>query len=157
MKLIRHEDNPATGAGPANPFEALAGEAAELDQADGGEGSGDQGGPGATPEPSNAEIITVGLELVRDTLCAFAKVSSPKRTLDKATIETLAGVWAPVCDKHGWRLSSMAGDYLPELRAGMVTAGVVVAAWGELREEMRAMKAKPVEAESAPAAAPVDA
>lgn len=148
MKVIRQ------GEGAPDPFDALAGEAAALegaaDQA-GGTGEAAQAGPAM---PTNAEVIAQALALVRDTAGAFAKVNSLKRTLNDETCRTLADVWAPVCDKHGVNLAAMAGDYLPELRAIMTTAGIVTVAWSELREEMRAMNATPVQPEPEPAAGP---
>lgn len=149
MKVIRQ------GEGAPDPFADLASEAAALEQpagdAAGGAPGEAQAGP---PMPTNAEVIAQALQLVRDTLSAFAKVQSIKRTMNDETCRTLADVWAPVCDKHGVNLAAMAGDYLPELRAIMTTAGIVTVAWSELRDEMRAMKATPVQPEQAAAPAP---
>jgi hypothetical protein len=146
MKVIRQ------GEGP-DPFADLASEAAALEQpagqGEGGEPGGAQAGPAM---PTNAEVIAQALAVVRDTLSAFAKVQSIKRTMNDETCKVLADVWAPVCNKHGVNLANMAGDYLPELRAAMTTAGIVTVAWSELRDEMRAMKATPVQPDAAPAA-----
>lgn len=153
MKVIKQGEG-----GAPDPFAALAADAAAIDAPAGEGGDGAPGADGAAqaepPAPSNAEIIAQGLALVRDTLAAFAKVQSIKRTMNDETCRTLADVWAPVCDKHGLQLADMAGDYLPELRAIMTTAGIVTVAWSELRDEMRAMKATPVQPETAPADKP---
>lgn len=153
MKVIERTDE------PRDPLEQLAGEAealqAGIDQAN-QEAAGEGGAPAAAAPPvlTNAQCLAMGLQIVRETLCAVAKVSSPKRTLDDATITTVADAVAPVLEKYGINLQGMAGGYMLELRAAMVTVPVLLAFRAGLLDELRAMKAKPVDqASAAPAPA----
>lgn len=143
MKLITENGQ------PTDPLDNLADEAAGLD----GPAPGAEQASGAPPELTNTQIVAMALEMIRDTLCAVAKVLSPKKTLDQAAIVAVADAIGPVLDKYGIKLQAVLGDYMLELRAAFVTVPIMLAAWTELREEIRAMKAKPVEtAETAPTA-----
>ena len=135
--------------GQRDPLDDLAAEAAGLNPPPGGEG--DQAGPAPPPALTNAQIVAMALEMIRDTLCAVAKVVSPKKTLDDTAVKAIGDAIGPVLDKYGVKLSVVLGDFMLELRAASVTVPILLAAWSELREEVRAMKAKPVEA--APVAA----
>lgn len=110
------------------------------------------GAPPPAPELTNAQCLAMGLQIVRETLCAVAKVTSPKSTLDDATIGTVADAVAPVLDKYGIQLQGIAGGYMVELRAAMVTVPVLLAFRSGLLDELRARNAKPVH--QAPPAAP---
>ena len=138
MKLIKNDQD-----GANDPLDALAAEAAGLDAPPAGEAG--PAGPAPPPELSNAQIVAMALEMIRDTLCAFAKVMSPKKTLDEAAVKAVAEAIGPVLDKYGVKLSDVLGDFMLELRAAFVTVPIMLAAFTELREEMRAMKAKPVD------------
>lgn len=150
MKVIRQGEG-----GPANPFEALAGEAAALDQPP---GEGGDGAPGeaqagqAAPVLTNAQCVAMALQMVRETVCGLAKVRSPKTTLDDATINIVADAVAPVLDKYRINLQGAAGGYMVELKAAFTVGPILWLAWAELRNEVRSMQATPVQPEQAPAA-----
>lgn len=112
------------------------------------------GAPPPVPELTNAQCLAMGLQIVRETLCAVAKVTSPKQTLDDATIGTVAEAIAPVLDKHGIQLQGIAGGYMLELKAAMVAVPVLLAFRSALVDELRARNARPVHqaAAAAPAA-----
>lgn len=155
MKHIRAEDNPEAGRA-ADPLDQLAGEAQALqdgiDQA-----ANDNHGPADATRPAeltNAQCLAMALQMIRETLCAIAKVTSPKHTLDDSTIQTVSDAVAPVLDKHGINLAAVAGDYMIELRAVVVTVPIILAARAALVEEIRAKHAKPVEPETAAAPPP---
>lgn len=144
-----------TAAAAADPLDQLAGEAetlqSSIDQAN-ADAPADQ--PAAPPSLTNAQCLGMGLQIVRETLCAVAKVTSPRRTLDDATIATVADAVAPVLDKHGIQLQGLAGGYMVELKAAMVTIPVLLAFRAALVDELRARHAKPVEPATAEPAAP---
>ena len=105
-------------------------------------GEGDQAA--AAPELTNAQVINMGLQMVRETLCGVANVTSPKRTLTDQTCEVIGEANGPLLDKWGISLSGMGGGYMVELKAAFVTLPILWAAWLALKEEMRAMRAKPI-------------
>lgn len=145
MIVIREAEQGARG--PADPLDALAGEAEQLqagiDQASGAPVGDGQQQP--APALTNAQCIAMALEIVRETTCAFAKVSSLKRTLSAESVGAIAESVGPVFDKYGVNLSAMTGDYMVEIKAATVAGPLLLVAWKELREEMAAMRAKPVE------------
>jgi len=142
---------PVPKKGPVDPLESLAAEADSFDkQADPAPG----GEPGAAaPEPSisNAKVLLMAFEMIRETLCVIAGVKSPKTTCASDKLEPLAQAWADVCDKHGLDLSAMVGDWIVELKAVALTVPVIMAARAALSAEIDGMKAardaKTVEAE----------
>ena len=144
MKVITENGKTVT-----DPLDVLAREAEGVDTSG---APPEQPGQAQPAELSNAQCLAMCLQMIRETLCGIAKVTSPKHTLDDATIQTVADAVAPVLDKHGINLAAVAGDYMIELRAVVVTVPIILAARAALVDEMRSMKAKPIEPEPAPAA-----
>ncbi len=143
MKIINMDGS------PMDPLDALANDAAGIDT------TGLPPGPDEAVSPAeltNCQCLVMALQMIRETLCAIAKVTSPKHSFDDATIQTVADAVAPVLDKHGINLAAVAGDWMIELRAVVVTVPIILAARVALLEEMRAMKAKPITPEPASAA-----
>lgn len=157
MKIIRASDAPA---GRPDPLDDIAGEAQRMQGAAGAdpEGQGGEGEAQAVPELTNTQCLQLGLEMVRDTACAVAGVSSLKRTMSAQAIQAIAEANGPLLDKYGISLSGAGAGYMVELRAAFVTVPVLIAAYLELRDEVRAMRAKPVDqgapVEVEPATAP---
>jgi hypothetical protein len=153
VKVIERTDE------PRDPLEHLAGEAealqAGIDQAN-QETMGEGRAPAAAAPPvlTNAQCIAMGLQMIRESVCGLAKVRSPKHTLDDATIEICAAAVAPVLDKYGIDLQKASGGYMVEIKAILTVGPILWAARAALIEEVRAMKAKPVDqASAAPAPA----
>lgn len=139
-----------------DPLDQLANEAATLEAH--AIPPGEQPGEAAPQQPlTNAQCLGMGLQMIRETLCAVAKVTSPKTTLDDATIQTVADSVGPVLDKHGINLAGVAGDYMIELRAVIVTVPIILAARAALMDEIRAKAAKPITPEPEAQPEPVDA
>lgn len=145
-----------TNTTPVDPLDMLADEAADLTSTI----TGDDAQPGAAPEaqaPSltNAQCLAMGWEIIRDTLCAVAKVSTPKTTLSAEAIGPMAEAQAAVLDKYGIDLASMSGNYMVEIKAAIVTLPVLLAfrvgLQGELAAANKADKAdKPAPAPPPP-------
>lgn len=151
MKIIpMHPEG--EGAAPVDPLDDLAAQAQALDAA--GAPSTPDAAPAeaAPPALTNAQCLMMAGQTVREALCAFAKVQSPKSTLDDGTLQTVADAIAPVLDKYGVNLASVAGDYMAELRAAIVTVPVILAARAGLIAEIAASKASKTEAPAAPVA-----
>lgn len=89
---------------------------------------------------TNAQCLCMAYELMRDTLCEFAKVTSPKSTLSDDVIKPMAEAQAKVLDKYGINLQSMGGDYMLEIKAAIVTVPVLLAFRAGLQDEMKAAK-----------------
>lgn len=143
----------------AQPADELAGLVREADQlgaeADQAAAAGEPGQADA-PALTNAQCLTMGLQIVRETLCTVAKVNSPKRTMDDASCQAVGEAVAPVLDKYGINLGNMAGDFMAELRALAVTVPIVLAVRSALLDELAAKRAKPIEPEAGQAAAPTE-
>lgn len=135
--LVREADQLGAEADQA----AAAGEPGQADQA-------------AAPALTNAQCLTMGLQIVRETLCTVAKVTSPKRTMDDQACQAVGEAVAPVLDKYGINLGNMAGDFMAELRALAVTVPIVLAVRSALLDELAAKRAKPIEPEAGQAAGP---
>lgn len=103
----------------------------------------------AVPVMTNAQCILMGLQMVRESLTGFAKLESPKAVLADNVIQGPADAIGEVFDKHGWNLQAAAGDWLPELKAIMVTAPVLLAAWTAIRAEVKAKDAAKGEGQGA--------
>lgn len=104
--------------------------------------------PAAPPTLTNTQCLMMAGQIVRDTLCAVAKVESPKLTLTDDTLQAVAAAVAPVLDKYGIDLGQMGGNYAVEIRAVMVTVPVILACRAGLRAELAAKR----EPQTAPAA-----
>ena len=144
MKVITEN-----GKTVGDPLDQLANDAAGIDTT------------GLPPQPdqaqeqapmTNTQVIAACFELIREGLCTVAKVKSPRATASNEVLQPLADAWGAVCDKHRWNLAEMVGDYILEFKAVTLTIPVIMAARVALAEEIKAMKAKPVEVEPAPAA-----
>lgn len=137
MKVITKENVPP----PASPLEALADQAQELitpDTANSDEAGSDEAAP--APRMTNAQVLMMAVELVRDTLCSFAKVNSPKVTMSNEVMQPVVDANAAVLDKYGIDLNSAAGDYMTEIKAALVTVPVLLAIRAGLQDELRAVK-----------------
>lgn len=140
----------------ADELAGLIREADEL-QADADQASTAPGAAPGQPAPpgmTNAQCLTMALQIVRETLCSVVKVQSPRTTLDDAACSAVGEAVAPVLDKHGINLGNMAGDYMAELRALAVTVPIALAVRTALLEELAARRAKPIKPEPAAPAAP---
>lgn len=141
------------GDEPVSELDRLAEQAEQL--------GADQVGadPGAAPaaQPlTNAQVLITAFELVRETLCTVAGVTSPRRTVSTEQLAPLAEAWGAVCDKHGLELSAMVGDYILEFKAIALTVPVILAArtalQAELAEKRRGADVTDVTEKAAPAA-----
>ena len=120
---------------------ALAADAAEKPESAPGEPP-----PGAAPpESPNFAPLGMTFELLRVGACFMLKVETPKQTLNDANIATLAGVFAPVLDKYGINLGTILDG--PEWQAAFVGGPILWRAWSELDMELKARRAKPVDAD----------
>ncbi len=136
MKVITKNET-----APSSPLEALADQAQELITPP-ADGDGDAVATDDTPAPrmSNAQVLMMGVELVRDTLCSFAKVNSPKATMSNEVMQPVVDANAAVLDKYGIDLNSAAGDYMTEIKAALVTVPVLLAIRSGLQDELRDAK-----------------
>lgn len=130
---------------PVDPLERLALEGDGLDsqaQADPGAAPGDAQPEAQTkPSLSNAKVLLMAFEMIRETLCVIAGVKSPKATLSSEKLEPLAQAWAGVCEKHGVQLEAMIGDWILEVKAIAVTVPIIMAARAALTAEIDGLKA----------------
>jgi hypothetical protein len=140
-------DGDAVQAGPAatGNLETLA---QELQHAETGGGSGTvgagEGGHGEPepPKPTNGDLLTDMIKLLRDTFCGITELQSPKRHLDDEKAAVLGQAWGAVADKHGLDLVSVAGDYATEIAAVVVTLPVAAAINTSVKAEIAERKAK---------------
>lgn len=145
--------NQPTPTPAADPLEALAAQAASLEQTQDTQGQ-PEGEAQAIPSLSNAQAIAGAIGAGREAFCFFTKLNSPRRVLDDATVSGLGELWAPVLDKHGISLGDYLGDYALEIAA--VIGTVAIAA--QLRTACAAeIKAQTVDEDKAAAPAPHDA
>ncbi|WP_341904034.1 hypothetical protein [Polaromonas sp. YR568] len=139
MKITQRTDE---GAAPASPLAALADQAQGLLQPPAETGGDTPEGEVTAPgKMSNAQVLMMAVELVRDTLCTFAKVTSPKTTMANEVMQPVVDANAAVLDKYGVDLSKATGDYMTEIKAAMVTVPVLLAIRSGLSEELKAAKA----------------
>ncbi len=159
MKVItRNEPTDVQLRAPADPLAALASEAKAMDGPAAGVTDADVSDAQEAAKPptlTNQQCILMAGQIVRDTLCALAKVESPRRTLDDATLGTVADAVAPVLDKHGIQLGTVGGDYMAEIRAAMVVVPVILATRAALRDELAARDLAKAEADKPTPAADV--
>jgi hypothetical protein len=142
-----------TTAAAADPLEALAAQAASLEQTHDAENP-PEGDAQPIPQLTNAQAIAGAIGAGREAFCFFTKLNSPRRVLDDATVSGLGELWAPVLDKHGISLGDYLGDYALEIAA--VIGTVAIAA--QLRTAINAeIKAQTVDEEKAAAPAAHDA
>lgn len=136
----------STGRIP-DPLDLLAQKAAHQERMDGAENDAqnmeasgeDEASPGVM---TNAQCFSMMLEMLRDVLCGFAKVESPKTTLSNDKIAPAAEALGAVADKYGFNLSSAAGDYMVEIKAALVVIPIVLAMRVGLLAEIAVDKAK---------------
>lgn len=131
----------ATKAENADAGQAAAAEAEEAKQAR------PPGAPEAPEPPDNMGAICFLLAGFREVASAILKVESLRRTLADDNIEKIGRALVPVADKHGIQLGSMMGGL--EVMAVMVAGPILWTAWRELDAELKAKRARPVEAEEA--------
>lgn len=124
----------------ADQLDTLAAQADALDLPAPGAAPGGEGGEVAAPALTNAQCLSLGYEMARDTLCSFAKVHSPKSTLSNDVIKPMAEAQAAVLDKYGISLQSLGGDYMLEIKAAIVTVPVLLAFRAALVVEMQDLK-----------------
>lgn len=128
---------------------ALTGQAQTLEAeaaSDGAAGPGagaDAGGP--PPGQSNAELLTGTFHMLRETGCILGGVESPRRVLDDNVLAQLGGAWGAVCDKRGWDLSALMGNYGPEVTAVLLSITVVQRLNAAVRAELAAREPKPAD------------
>jgi len=125
----------------------LAGQAQGLDDAAAG-ATAEQGGA-APPEPpgqSNAELLAGTFHMLREAGCVLGGVESPRRVLDDAMLGALGNAWGAVCDKRGWDLKSIMGNYGPEVAAVMLSITVAQRLNAAVSAELAAREPKPATA-----------
>ncbi len=105
------------------------------------------GGP--PPGDPNVQALGMCLELFREAATAMLEVKSLQVTLDTPKVEVIAGVVAPVLTKYGINLSTTFDG--PEWQAAFVAGPLLWECASQLRMELAAKKAKPVD-EPAPGA-----
>ena len=87
--------------------------------------------PASTPgQPSDAPTLQPGRPELQAELQALFTLAaqtigtvypSVKQTCDQPAIDALAAVWAAVCNKRGWLMGGIGGEYAEELAAAAVT------------------------------------
>ncbi len=92
------------------------------------------------PALTNEQCLCMGYAMLRETLCSFAKVESPKATLSDDVIAPMAKAQAGVLEKYGINLQSIGGDYMVEIQAAIVTVPVLLAFRAGLQLEIRESK-----------------
>ena len=100
--------------------------------------------PGPPPESPNVAAFTMALTAFRELSCRLLEVDSPRRTLNDENVANVAGVLAPLADKYGWNLNLQ--EWGPEVAAALVAGPVLWVAAVQLNHELKAKKAKPVDA-----------
>lgn len=79
---------------------------------------------------------------------------SVKDTLNQQATDTLAAVWAAVCNKHGWMQSGIGGEYAEEIAAAAVTLPLGFALYAGIKSDIAARGKN--SKESAPATAAIE-
>lgn len=133
-----------------DPLDALASQAASEQIVT---EQGADGQPLAADAPpvdmSNDKCLMMAFEVMRETLCSFAKVASPKQTMSNEAMQPVADAVGAVLDKYGVSLSGVAGDFMTEIKAAIVTVPVLLSIRAGLQAEIKAKQEKPAEIESA--------
>jgi hypothetical protein len=136
MRIIQAPDK------NVDPLDALAGAANDAmlpPPPESGDGEGGDDGP---KKLTNAQCLMMVCEIVRDTLCVFAKVTSPKVTMANEVMQPVADAAAAVLDKYGIDLSAAAGDYMTEIKAAITAIPVFIAIRAGLVAELNEAKVK---------------
>ena len=141
-----HQGGQVTSTGgAADPLDTLARQAQAQENADNADALGADALPGeaeAVPSMTNAQCLLMAGEVIRETLCSFAKVETPKETLSSDKLQPAADAIGAVLDKHGLNLAGVAGDYMAEIKALLLTVPLVLACRAGLQGEIAAAKAK---------------
>lgn len=141
-----------------DPLDQLANQAqASLTEPPLGEGMTDLDtvGEPAKPEVSNAQALSAALAAGREAFCLFTQLESPRQTLSDDTVQQLAGLWAPVLEKHNINVGRYLGDYAAEIAAVMGTLTIALTVRAGVKAEIAARA--PEQAEKLPEAKPVAA
>ena len=129
----------------ADPLDLLASQAAKEQSLAGADGN-PLDADAAPVEMTNSKCLLMAFEVMRETLCSFAKVASPKQTMTNEIMEPVADAVGAVLDKYGISLSGVAGDFMTELKAAIVTVPVLLSIRAELQSEIHAKKEKTTQA-----------
>jgi len=78
------------------------------------------------PSVSNAQLLDGAFQLARDTGCIVFDLQSPKAVMTDETCGQLGAAWGAVCDKKGWNLAGVMGDYAAEVTAFVMTATLIM-------------------------------
>lgn len=145
MNVIRNTTPTTDQAAAVDPLDQLAAEAGAATSgtpaAPGAPAAaGDQAGQGDAPPLSNTDAIMAGVGVMRETLCGFAKLKSPRETMADDLMRPGAVAVAAVLDKYGINLSGMAGGYLVEIQAAMVVVPIVLTIRSGIQSEMAARR-----------------
>ena len=129
-----------TTAAAVDPLDLLATLAASLGAETAANDS--QAGDGAAKpaDLTNTQCLAMAVEIVRETLCSFAKVQSPKTTMSNEVMAPVAEALGAVFDKYGISLSGVAGDYMTEIKAAIVAVPVLLSIRSGLQAEVAASK-----------------
>jgi hypothetical protein len=145
MTVIPLTQAPETQAPGTDPLELLARQAANQEAADNADTMQAQAQPGeaeAAPAMSNAQCFSMVLEMLRDVLCSFAKVETPKVTLSADKIAPAADALGAVADKYGLNLAGAASNYMIEIKAALIVVPMLLAFRAGLMTEIAADNAK---------------
>lgn len=91
---------------------------------------------GETPAIPNAALVAQLVGAVRDTVCMFAGLEAPKRTLTDDKVEKLGVIWGGVLDHYKIVLSDKMGTYGPIVAAAMASAPLLRDCVMETRAEI---------------------
>jgi hypothetical protein len=80
--------------------------------------------------------------MLRDVLCSFAKVETPKVTLSADKIAPAADALGAVADKYGLNLAGAASNYMIEIKAALIVVPMLLAFRAGLMTEIAADNAK---------------
>lgn len=127
-----------------DPLDALASQAT-IEQAGADAASGGQppGGEVVATELSNTQCLMMAFEIMRETLCSFAKVTSPKTTMANEVMQPVADSVGAVLEKYGISLSAVGGDYMMEIKAAISTVPVLLSIRAGIQAEIAAKKREP--------------
>lgn len=144
MKII-----PFNGASndAADPLDKLADQAqSDINAAGAGAPGTEPPGEGeaqTVPPITNAQAVMMSFQIIRDTAAGFAGIQSFKVTLANEKIQPVAEAWAEVLDKYGIQLSDIAGDFMVEIKAAILTLPVLLVARAAMLQELAQRKPKP--------------
>lgn len=137
-------------------FNKMAAEAeAALGAGAAAEGGADPGAEKVLAEPvpqvTNAQAVAGAIIVSRVLFCKMTQLESPAKTLSNDVAMELGNLWGPVCDKYGFNLAEIFGDYTLEFTAVMATIAIVTQVRAAAKAEIDARKAS--EPKPEPAAA----